>query len=73
VTAQFFLRDQWYAAATAAEVTSRPLGRKICNEDIVMFRGRDGTVARYRLARWSMARSSVHTTGFASTAPEHVR
>jgi hypothetical protein len=27
VTAQIFLRDQWYAAATAAEVTDKPLGR----------------------------------------------
>lgn len=45
MTDQSFLRDQWYAAATAAEITDKPLGRKICNEDIVMFRGRDGTIA----------------------------
>jgi vanillate monooxygenase len=45
VTAHIFLRDQWYAAATSSEVADKPLGRKICNEDIVMFRGRDGTIA----------------------------
>ena len=44
MTDHIFLRDQWYAAATAAEVVDKPLGRKICNEDIVMFRERDGTV-----------------------------
>jgi phenylpropionate dioxygenase-like ring-hydroxylating dioxygenase large terminal subunit len=40
-----FLRDQWYAAATSAEIGAKPLGRKICNEDIVLFRRSDGAVA----------------------------
>ena len=40
-----FLRNQWYAAATAQELGEKPLGRRICNEPIAMFRRRDGSVA----------------------------
>jgi vanillate O-demethylase monooxygenase subunit len=40
-----FLRNQWYTAATAAELGDRPLARTICNEPMVIFRGADGGVA----------------------------
>ncbi len=37
-----FLRDQWYIAAAAGEITSAPLARMICGEPVVIFRGADG-------------------------------
>jgi phenylpropionate dioxygenase-like ring-hydroxylating dioxygenase large terminal subunit len=40
-----FLRNQWYTAATAAELTARPLGRTICNEPLVVFRRGNGEAA----------------------------
>jgi len=40
-----FLRDQWYVAATSAEVGDKPLGRKICNQDVVLFRGAAGAIS----------------------------
>ncbi|MSQ53109.1 MAG: aromatic ring-hydroxylating dioxygenase subunit alpha [Betaproteobacteria bacterium] len=40
-----FLQNQWYAAATSQELGAKPLGRRICNESIAMFRRRDGSVA----------------------------
>jgi phenylpropionate dioxygenase-like ring-hydroxylating dioxygenase large terminal subunit len=40
-----FLRNQWYTAATAAELGETPLARMICNEPLVIFRCRDGQVA----------------------------
>jgi vanillate O-demethylase monooxygenase subunit len=40
-----FLRNAWYVAATPNEVDDKPLGRKICGEPIVFFRGPDGAVA----------------------------
>src|SRR3982074_2442390 len=40
-----FLRNQWYAAATSAELGEKPLARTICNEPMVLFRGKDGTAA----------------------------
>jgi phenylpropionate dioxygenase-like ring-hydroxylating dioxygenase large terminal subunit len=40
------LRNAWYIAAWADEVTGeRPLARRICNEPIVLFRDRSGRVA----------------------------
>ena len=39
-----FLRNQWYAAAYSGEVRDQPLGRKICNEDVVLFRDETGAV-----------------------------
>ena len=38
-----FLRNQWYTAATAEELGTRPLGRRICNEPIAFFRRSDGS------------------------------
>lgn len=40
-----FLRNQWYVAATAAEVGAAPLARRVCDEPLVLFRRGDGTVA----------------------------
>lgn len=37
-----FLRDQWYTAARSDEVGSKPLARKICNQNLVLFRGASG-------------------------------
>ena len=36
------LRNQWYIAALSTEITSKPLLRQICGEDIVFFRTADG-------------------------------
>ena len=30
-----FLRNQWYTAATSAELGDQPLARTICNEPLV--------------------------------------
>jgi vanillate monooxygenase len=40
-----FLRNQWYTAATSAELSDKPLARTICNEPMVLFRGAGGAVA----------------------------
>jgi phenylpropionate dioxygenase-like ring-hydroxylating dioxygenase large terminal subunit len=40
-----FLRNQWYTAATSAELREPPLARTICNEPMVIFRCQDGRVA----------------------------
>lgn len=40
-----FQKNAWYVAATPAEIDGRPLGRKVCNESMVLFRGPDGQVA----------------------------
>jgi vanillate monooxygenase len=38
-------RNTWYVAATPDEIADKPLGRTICNEPIVFYRGADGKVA----------------------------
>jgi len=40
-----FLKNTWYVACQADELTDKPLGRKICNEAMVFFRDGDGKVA----------------------------
>jgi vanillate O-demethylase monooxygenase subunit len=40
-----FLRNAWYVAAWADEVGGAPLGRRICNDPIVLFRDGEGRVA----------------------------
>jgi len=40
-----FPKNAWYVAATSEELGERPLGRRICDEAIVFFRGPGGTVA----------------------------
>ena len=40
-----FLQNAWYVASTPEEVTYKPLGRKICNQAMVFFRGHEGKIA----------------------------
>lgn len=40
-----FLKNTWYVACTPDELAGKPLGRTICNEKMVLFRGDDGNVA----------------------------
>jgi len=40
-----FLRNTWYVACTPDEIDEKPLGRQICGEQIVFYRGADGKVA----------------------------
>lgn len=40
-----FLKNAWYVAADASELDEPMVSRKICNEQIVMFRNSDGSVA----------------------------
>jgi vanillate monooxygenase len=40
-----FPKNIWYVAATPDEINEKPLGRKICNESIVFFRGENGVIA----------------------------
>lgn len=40
-----FLKNAWYVACTPDEIDGKPLGRQICGERIVFYRGVDGTVA----------------------------
>lgn len=40
-----FPKNAWYVACTPDEIADRPLGRKVCNEPIVFYRGQGGEVA----------------------------
>ena len=40
-----FLRNHWYVACRSEELTDKPLGRKICNESMVFFHGKNGQVS----------------------------
>ena len=40
-----FPKNTWYVACTPDEIADRPLGRKICGEKIVFYRGPQGKVA----------------------------
>src|SRR6218665_1002743 len=40
-----FPRNTWYVACTPDEIDTKPLGRQICGEHIVFYRGADGQVA----------------------------
>ena len=40
-----FLKNTWYVACTPDEIDNKPLGRTICGEKMVFFRGPEGTVA----------------------------
>lgn len=40
-----FPKNAWYVAATPDEIDGKPLGRKICGEQIVFYRGPEGQVA----------------------------
>lgn len=65
-TTPTFIRNAWYVAARSEEVGDKPLGRTICNEKIVLFRGKDGiaavedfarTVARH--CRWVLCATAI--------------
>jgi len=40
-----FPKNAWYVACTPEEIDDKPLGRKVCNEQIVFYRAADGAVA----------------------------
>ena len=40
-----FLQNQWYVAATSAEINRTPFARRICGQPMAMFRRQDGSVA----------------------------
>jgi vanillate O-demethylase monooxygenase subunit len=40
-----FPRNAWYVACTPDEINGKPLGRTVCNERVVFFRGPEGRVA----------------------------
>ena len=40
-----FPKNTWYVVCTPDEIEDKPLGRTICNEPIVLFRGDEGRVA----------------------------
>ncbi|MDH4847934.1 aromatic ring-hydroxylating dioxygenase subunit alpha [Pseudomonas sp. BN605] len=40
-----FLKNSWYVACTPDEIETKPLGRKICGENIAFYRGKEGQVA----------------------------
>ena len=39
-----FPKNTWYVACTPNEINDKPLGRKICGESIVFYRGEAGRV-----------------------------
>jgi nitrite reductase/ring-hydroxylating ferredoxin subunit len=39
------LKEYWYPVLEASKVKNKPVGLKICGEDLVFFRGQDGQVA----------------------------
>jgi vanillate O-demethylase monooxygenase subunit len=45
MSASAFLRNAWYVAATSAEVGAVPFARRICGEDVMLFRRADGSIA----------------------------
>ncbi|BBI65212.1 hypothetical protein HSBAA_65180 [Vreelandella sulfidaeris] len=40
-----FPLNTWYVACTPEELTEKPLGRTICNKQLVFFRGDENRVA----------------------------
>jgi vanillate O-demethylase monooxygenase subunit len=40
-----FAKNAWYVACTPDEIDDKPLGRTVCNEKIVFYRGSEGQVA----------------------------
>lgn len=45
---RMFLRNAWYVAAWAHELTDRPLARRILDEPVVLFRSESGAAAALR-------------------------
>jgi vanillate O-demethylase monooxygenase subunit len=42
---RMFAKNAWYVACTPDEIAERPLGRTVCNEKIVFYRGAQGVAA----------------------------
>jgi vanillate O-demethylase monooxygenase subunit len=42
---RMFPKNAWYVACTPDEIAAKPLGRTVCNEKIVFYRGDGGRVA----------------------------
>ncbi len=40
-----YIKNAWYVACTPNEIDDKPLGRKICGESVVLYRGMEGRVA----------------------------
>ncbi|MEO8856027.1 MAG: aromatic ring-hydroxylating dioxygenase subunit alpha [Burkholderiaceae bacterium] len=40
-----FMKNAWYVACTPSEIDDKPLGRAVCNEQMVLYRGPEGVVA----------------------------
>ena len=40
-----FLKNTWYVACQAEEITDKPLGRKICNESMVFYKNAEGKIS----------------------------
>lgn len=40
-----FLKNTWYVACQADEISDKPLGRKICNESMVFYKNAEGKVS----------------------------
>jgi phenylpropionate dioxygenase-like ring-hydroxylating dioxygenase large terminal subunit len=65
-----FIRNAWYVAAWADEISQTPLARRICNEPIVLYRDHQNRAAalidmcchRGAPLSWS-ADSNAATTG----------
>ena len=58
-----FPKNTWYVAATPEEIDEKPLGRKICGESIVFYRGEENKVAA--LEEWLSDRGiAAGETGF---------
>lgn len=38
-------KNAWYVACTPDEIADKPLGRQICGEKMVFYRGHEGKVA----------------------------
>jgi vanillate O-demethylase monooxygenase subunit len=56
-----FPRNAWYVAAMAEEIGTTPLGRKVCNESIVIYRGPNG--APVALQDWCPHRGAPLSLG----------
>jgi phenylpropionate dioxygenase-like ring-hydroxylating dioxygenase large terminal subunit len=56
-----FIKNAWYVAAWADELREAPLGRRICNEAIVLFRGAAGRASA--LADYCCHRSAPLSAG----------
>lgn len=51
-----FPKNAWYVACTPDELAGKPLGRRICDEPMVFYRGEDGRVAALEISARTVAR-----------------